>query len=80
MCVGQGSSWEMDLSFECCMRCPTESSLKMVDLSDNELAGPAPNWLANMLKGTIKSLDLKRNRLIGDYKALDNLATGFVRV
>jgi hypothetical protein len=32
-----------------------------------------------MLKGTIKSLDLTGNRLTGDYKALDNLATGFVR-
>jgi hypothetical protein len=69
----------MDLSFECCTRCPTESSLEMVDLSDNHFAGPAPNWLATMLKGTIKSLNLKGNRLTGDYKALDNLATGFVR-
>ena len=69
----------MDLSIECCARCPTESALEMVDLSGNELAGPAPNWLANVLKGTIKSLDLTGNRLTGDYKALDNLATGFVR-
>jgi hypothetical protein len=69
----------MDLSFECCTRCPTESTLEMVDLSDNHLAGPAPNWLVTMLKGTIKSLNLKGNRLTGDYKALDNLATGFVR-
>jgi hypothetical protein len=69
----------MDLSFECCTRCPTESALETVDLSDNHLEGPAPNWLANMLKGTIKSLNLTGNRLTGDYKALDNLATGFVR-
>jgi hypothetical protein len=72
-CVGQATlGWKMDLSFVCCGRCPTESSLEMVDLSDNHLWGPAPNWL-DMLKGTIKSLNLTGNRLTGDYKALDNL-------
>jgi hypothetical protein len=69
----------MDLSFDCCTRCPTESTLESVDLSDNRLSGPAPNWLAKVLKGTIKSLNLKGNRFTGDYRALDNLATGFVR-
>jgi hypothetical protein len=82
LCVRQaveGLGWLMDLSFECCTRCPAESTLEMVDLSDNRLAGPAPNWLATMLKGTIKTLNLKGNRLTGDYKALDNLASGFIR-
>ena len=69
----------MDLSFECCTSCPTESALETVDLSDNGLGGRAPNWLAGMLKGTIKTLNLTGNLLTGDYKALDNLATGFVR-
>ena len=69
----------MDLRFECCTACPTESALKTVDLSDNRLSGPAPNWLAGMLKGTIRTINLTGNLLTGDYKALDNLATGFIR-
>ena len=69
----------MDLSFECCTTCPTASALETVDLSDNRLGGQAPNWLAGMVKGTVRTLNLKGNFLTGDYKALDNLATGFVR-
>jgi hypothetical protein len=72
--------WTMDLTVECCTHCPTESTLEEVDMSDNNIAGPTPKWLANMVKATIKSLDLKGNRLTGDYRSLDRLSTGLVHV
>jgi hypothetical protein len=53
--------------------------LETVDLSGNELRGAAPGWLAKMFQGTIKKLNLTRNRLTGDYTDLANLVTGFVR-
>jgi hypothetical protein len=66
---GRNAAWGMNLSFECCTTCPTESALETVDLSDNRLGGRAPNWLAEMVKGTIKTLNLRGNLLTGDYKA-----------
>ena len=53
--------------------------LEVVDLSGNELRGPAPIWLAQMLKATVKKLNLAGNRLTGDYKALAGLSNGFIR-
>ena len=69
----------MNLSIECCTKCHNESMLETVDLSGNELHGAAPGWLAKMLRGTIKKLNLARNRLTGDYTDLANLVTGFIR-
>jgi hypothetical protein len=45
----------------------------------NRLCGLAPNWLANMENGTSsRTLNLTGNLITGYYKAIDNLATGFI--
>jgi hypothetical protein len=73
--VPQGNPWGMDLRFECCTTCPTESALETVDLSDNRLGERAPSWLAGTLKGTTRTINLTGNLFTGDYTELARLGT-----